>query len=304
MQGFGGSLMTKQDSPRLFCFGLGYSAERLARMLLADDWAVAGTCQSEARKAELQAMGVDAHLFDANRPLDDAGAVLSGITHLLSSVPPGNDGDPVLQCHEGDIRRAGGLKWAGYLSSTGVYGDCAGAKVDETSPVNPSSDRSRRRAEAEARWLALAHDHGVPVHIFRLAGIYGPGRSALDQVWAGRARRIEKPGHVFSRTHVDDIVRVLGASMEKPNPGGIYNVADDEPASAADVTQFACELLDVEPPPPVPFTDAAKEMSEIGLSFWRDNRLINNSRIKDELGVKLLYPNYREGLRAVKVEKG
>ncbi len=296
--------MTEHGRPRLFCFGLGYSAERLARTLVADGWTVAGTCQSPSRQAELKALGIDAHVFDSSRPLDDAGAVLSGITHLLSSVPPGDDGDPVLQCHEDDIRGTKALQWVGYLSSTGVYGDCGGAKVDETSPVNPSSDRSRCRAEAETRWLALARDHGVPVQVFRLAGIYGPGRSTLDQVRAGRARRIEKPGHVFSRIHVDDIVRVLRASMEKPNPGGIYNVADNEPAPAADVTLFACELLGRDPPSPVPFDEAAKEMSELGLSFWRDHRLIDNSLIKNELGVKLLYPNYREGLRAIMGEEG
>jgi len=193
----------------------------------------------------------------------------------------------------------GTLAWAGYLSTTGVYGDTGGDWVDETSPRNPTSARSRERVAAEDGWLALAGEHGIPAHVFRLAGIYGPGRSALDQVRAGRAKRIAKPGHLFSRIHVDDIARVLKASMTQPRAGGVYNVCDDEPASAADVTLFACELLGVDPPPAIPFDEAAKEMSEMALSFWRDNRRVSNRLIKDELGVALTYPDYRQGLRAV-----
>jgi nucleoside-diphosphate-sugar epimerase len=151
--------------------------------------------------------------------------------------------------------------------------------------------------------LALASDHRLPVHVFRLAGIYGPGRSALDQVRAGRAKRIDKPGHMFSRIHVDDIAQVLKASMDRPDPGAVYNVCDDEPAAAADVTAFAWELLGMDPPPLQPFAEAEKEMSEMALSFWRDNRLVDNRRIKEELGVSLFYPDYRAGLRAI-LEEG
>ena len=284
---------------RLFCFGLGYTAGRLARDLAADGWTVAGTCQTAARQAELTAQGIEAFVFDEESPLADAPTALAGATHLLSSVPPVDGGDPVLMGHGGDILALGGVQWAGYLSSTGVYGDTGGATVDERSPVNPTSERARRRAEAEARWLALAKDHGLPVHVFRLAGIYGPGRSALDLVRAGGARRIEKPGHLFSRIHVDDIVTVLRASLSRPDPGAIYNVADDEPAAAADVTQFASELLGMAPPPAIPFEEAEKEMSPMALSFWRDNRRVDNTRIKEELGVALAYPNYRAGLQAV-----
>lgn len=292
--------MTAPDSkPRLFCFGLGYSAGRLARRLLARGWAVAGTCQSADRQAELAALGIDAVIFDPDRPLADARSALSGATHLLSSVPPGENGDPVLARHGSDIEAMEGVSWVGYLSSTGVYGDTGGKPVTEDSAVNPTSDHGRRRAEAEAAWLALASDHGLPVHVFRLAGIYGPGRSALDQVRAGRAKRIDKPGHIFSRIHVDDIAQVLRASMDKPDPGAVYNVCDDEPAAAADVTAFACELLSMDPPPLQPFAEAAKKMSEMALSFWRDNRRVDNQRIKEELGVSFLYPDYRAGLRAI-----
>ena len=285
--------------PRLFCFGLGYTARILAAALMGEGWTVAGTCRDEATRADLAADGIDAFPFDRDRPVDDAGAALDGATHLLSSVPPDADGDPVLARHAGAIAAMDGLAWAGYLSSTGVYGDTGGAAVDESAAVNPTSEHGRRRAAAEGGWLELWRAAGVPVHVFRLSGIYGPGRSALDAVRAGQARRIDKPGHLFARIHVDDIAAVLRASMARPDPGAVYNVCDDEPAAAADVVAFACEILGVEPPPPVPFDEAAKEMSPMALSFWRDNRRVDNSRIKGELGVRLKFPDYRAGLRAV-----
>lgn len=289
---------------RLFCFGLGYSAGRLAHALIADGWRVAGTTRTAAGQAHLAAEGIDAYRFDGKAPMDDAKTALTGATHLLSSVPPGSDGDPVLARHGGDIRAIKILSWVGYLSTTGVYGDTLGAEVTEASPLNPTSDRSRWRADAEAAWLALSRDHGLPVHVFRLAGIYGPGRSTLDQVRAGMARRIDKPGHLFSRIHVDDIANVLRASMATPNPGAIYNVCDDKPATAADVVAYGCELLGVAPPPAVPFEEARLGMSPMALSFWRDNRRVSNRRIREELGVALDHPTYRDGLRAVLAEGG
>ena len=285
--------------PRLFCFGLGYTARVLAAALMGEGWTVAGTCRDEATRADLAADGIDAFLFDRDRPLDDAGAALDGATHLLSSVPPDAEGDPVLARHAGAIAAMNGLAWAGYLSSTGVYGDTGGAAVDESAAVNPTSEHGRRRAAAEGGWLDLRRAAGVPVHVFRLSGIYGPGRSALGAVRAGQARRIDKPGHLFARIHVDDIAAVLRASMARPDPGAVYNVCDDEPAPAADVVAFACEILGVDAPPLVPFHQAAKEMSPMALSFWRDNRRVDNSRIKGELGVRLKFPDYRAGLRAV-----
>ena len=295
-------------APRLFCFGLGYTASRLALRLLAEGWIVAGTCRSPETQAALLELGFDAFIFGGDGPLDDPETALRGTTHLLGSVPPGLDGggggsgDPVLACHRGDIIETENLRWVGYLSTTGVYGDTGGALVDEGAPLNPTSDRSRQRMEAEEGWLALHREHGLPVHVFRLPGIYGPGRSALDQVRAGNARRVLKPGHMFSRIHVDDIGHVIKASMDNPHPGQVYNLADDEPASPSDVMAFACKLLGIDPPPVIPFEEAAKEMSPMGLSFWRDNRRIDNSRIKNELGVSLLYPDFREGLRAVLAE--
>ncbi len=201
----------------------------------------------------------------------------------------------MLDHHAGDLERCGSLAWAGYLGTTGVYGDRGGDWVDEASPVAPSMPRTRRRAVAEGRWLAS----GLPVHLFRLAGIYGPGpgRNALDAVRAGSARRIVKPGQMFGRVHVDDIVAVLRASIARPNPGAIYNVADDEPAPPQDVVTHACALLGVAPPPEIPIEEA--ELSPMAESFYADNRRIDNTRIKEELGVVLRYPSYREGLSAL-----
>ena len=287
-------------SPHLFCFGLGYSALALARLLMAEGWTVTGTCRSGDARSQIENADIETVIFDGTRPLDNAERLLSAATFVLSSVPPDASGDPVLAVHGQDLERiAGDLQWVGYLSTTGVYGDTGGATVDESSPLKPSSNRSRRRVEAEQAWLHLHRNAGVPVHIFRLAGIYGPGRSAFEQVRLGAATRIDKPGHRFSRIHVADIVGVLYAAMQRLNPGAIYNVCDDEPAAASEVTAFACELLGVEPPSMVPFDIASEEMLPMALSFWKDNRIVDNSRIKCDLGVSLFYPTYREGLRAI-----
>lgn len=285
--------------PRLFCFGLGYSAAVLALRLKADGWAVAGTCRGEDKRREFEALGIEAFVFDGARPLSDAAGVLAGATHLLSSVPPDEAGDPVLDTVGEALSGLAGQRWVGYLSTTGVYGDTGGAMVDETAPLAPTSARSRRRVAAEAAWQALGREAVWPVHVFRLAGIYGPGRSPLDRVRDGTARRVVKPGHAFGRIHVEDIATVLMASMARPRPGAVYNVCDDEPAPPAEVIEYACRLLDVEPPPPVPFEEAAGGMSPMALSFWRDNRRVDNGRIKSELGVALAYPTYREGLAAI-----
>jgi nucleoside-diphosphate-sugar epimerase len=218
------------------------------------------------------------------------------VTHLLVSTPPDDHGDPTFLMHADDILALPTLKWVGYLSSTGVYGDRDGGWVDESSEVRPTSKRGSRRAKAEDQWMSLFFKNGLPVHIFRLAGIYGPGRSALDSVRAGVARRIDKPGHAFSRVHVDDIVQVLIASMNKPNPGAIYNIADDNAAPSHEVIAHACELLGLAPPPLIPFDEA--DMVPIARSFYADNKRVRNDRIKNELGVELLYPDYRSGLAA------
>ncbi len=281
-------------APHLFCFGLGYSALALAETLLGQGWRVAGTCRSADKQRELAARGIAAHLFDRDRPLADAAAVLSGTTHLLVSVPPDDAGDPVLDRHADDIARLGAIAWAGYLSATGVYGDHGGGWVDEDTPRTPSGQRGRRRVAAEDAWLALGRRSGTPVHLFRLAGIYGPGRNALATVRAGSARRVVKPGQVFSRIHRDDIVQALLASMAAPDPGAAYNLCDDEAAPPQDVIAHACALLGRAPPPEIPFADAA--LSPMARSFYDDSKRVRNDRMKRKLGVRLKWPTYREGL--------
>jgi len=240
----------------------------------------------------MRASGVAALLWE------DAAAVARAIAaadHILVSLPPGDNGDPVLARHAAALADAA-PRWVGYLSTTGVYGDRAGGWVDEESAIAPATERGRRRAAAEAAWLAT----GLPVHLFRLAGIYGPGRSALERVRAGRAQRIVKPGQVFSRIHVADIARTLAASIARPRLGRAYNLADDLPAPPQDVIAFAAELLGVPPPPEIPFGEA--DLSPMARSFYAESKRVSNARIKDELGVRLRHPDYRAGLRAILAE--
>ncbi len=282
---------------RLFIFGLGYTALRLANRLRGAGWRVAGTVRGADKAADLRAQGIDAFTFDRGQPLQDIAAALDGTDYLLSSVPPDAEGDPVLDMHGTDIAaRAHLLRWVGYLSTTGVYGNSDGSWVDETSPLATTGTRGLRRVSAEAGWLSLWRDRAVPVHIFRLPGIYGPGRSAIDALRAGTARRIDKPGQVFCRIHADDIGGALLASMARPHPGTACNVVDDEPAPAADVVAYAAGLLGVPPPPLEPF-DAAT-LSPMAASFYADSRRVRNDRLKQDLGYSLRYPSYREGLAA------
>jgi nucleoside-diphosphate-sugar epimerase len=283
------------SAPHLFCFGLGYSALVLARRLAKSGWAVTGTCRSADKVALLREAGFSAVLFDRERPI--ATEALQGITHILVSVPPDASGDPVLARHAGDIAAMPGLQWLGYLSTTGVYGDRGGAWVEETAPLQPSGERGRRRVAAEQAWLRLWRDRGDPVHIFRLAGIYGPGRNPLEALRAGTAKRIDKPGQVFSRIHVEDLASVLIASTERPRPGAVYNVCDDDPAPPEAVVAHAATLLGIEPPPLVPLETAG--LSPMARSFYDDNKRVSNRLIKTELGVRLRYPDYRAGLAAI-----
>ncbi len=293
---------TAVATSRLFCFGLGYSGRMLAERLRAHGWSIAGTTRTPDSVAMLRAAGIDSFLFDRGRPLDDARAALAGATHVLSSVPPDAHGDSVLDHHGPDIAAVAGVRWLGYLSTTGVYGDRDGGWVDEDSALAPTGARGRRRVAAEGAWQELAKAHGLPLHIFRLAGIYGPGRNAIASVRAGTAKRVDKPGQVFSRIHVADIASVLEASMARPNPGRIYNVCDDDPAPPAAVIAYASELIGRTPPPLVPF--AAAELSEMGRSFYRDNKRVRNDRLKDELGIRLAYPDYKSGLKALLAAEG
>lgn len=283
---------------RLFVFGLGYSALVLARRLRRQGWIVGGTVQSAERAAALADERIAGHVFDGTQPLATFDEAVGRATHVLNSIPPAGESDPVLLHHAAGLAALKGLKWVGYLSTTGVYGNTDGEWVDERAGLHPTGARGRARVAAEQAWLDLGR-LGLPVHVFRLAGIYGPGRSALDAVRAGTARRVVKPGQVFSRVHVEDIATVLEASMAQPSPGGIYNVCDDEPAPPQDVIAYAAALLDKPAPPDVPFSEAAKTMNAMARSFYDDNRRVRNRRIKDELGVTLAYPDYRVGLKAL-----
>jgi nucleoside-diphosphate-sugar epimerase len=274
---------------KFFVFGLGYSGKAVARALLARGWSVAGTTRS-GRADDLP--GVEMFAFDRDRPLS-AGA-LEGVTAILSTVPPDADGDPVVATMAAHMQ-AVSPRWVGYLSTTGLYGDHNGGWVDETTPPDPTQERSRRRLEAEQAWRAT----GLPLHLFRLAGIYGPGRSAIEQVLAGTARRINKPGQMFSRIHVEDIARSVLASLDRPAPGTIYNLCDDDPAPPQDVILYACALLGVEPPPEIGWDEAQATLSPMALGFYADNKRVSNRRMREELGVELAYPSYRDGLAAI-----
>lgn len=278
---------------RLFCFGLGYSARFLARELAMNGWQVAGT----TRNPPSERGDFPLHRFCRDEPLVDARNLLGGSTHLLISVPPDEAGCPVFDRHGSDLVALEGIVWVGYLSTTNVYGNRGGDWVDENSSLAPSGERGKRRVKAEADWLALYRRTGFPVHIFRLAGIYGPGRSALDTLRAGKARRVVKPGQVFSRIHVADLTACLRASMARPRPGAIYNVCDDEAAPPEDVIAHAATLLGIAPPPLQDFATA--ELSPMARSFYDDNKRVSNRLIKDELEIRLLYPTYREGLTAL-----
>jgi nucleoside-diphosphate-sugar epimerase len=275
----------------LFSFGHGYSARALAARLVPRDWRIYGTTRDPAKADTLRAEGVIPLIWDSA----EIGSALDEATHLLSSVGPGEDGDPVLARHRDQIARiAPGLAWAGYLSTTGVYGDHDGAWVDETTPLVPSTRRGKLRVAAESEWQTIPD---LPLHVFRLAGIYGPGRGPFAKVREGTARRIIKPGQVFSRIHVDDIAQVLEASMHAPCPGTAYNLCDDDPAPPQDVIAFAAELLGLPVPDAVDF-DAA-DLTPMARSFYSESKRVSNRRIREDLGVQLKHPDYRSGLRAM-----
>lgn len=290
--------MNPSATQNLFCFGLGYVGRAVAEALAREGASVGGTCRTPEKRETLAAEGWDVTVFDAPGTVPAAPQALTDATHVLVTIPPQKDiGDAVLHNFHGALQSAKRIEWLGYISTTGVYGDRDGAWVEETTPPAPKFPHQKRRAAAEAEWIRLAYNESLPVHLFRLAGIYGPGRNPLIKIKQGAAQRIDKPGLKFGRVHVDDVVQVLRASMERPHPGRVYNVADDCPASPREVTEFACELLGVAPPPVVAFEDA--DLSGMGKSFYLTNKRVSNVRIKKELSVRLKYPDYRTGLRAL-----
>ncbi len=288
---------------KLFCFGFGYSALALARRLREHGWIVSGTTRSQEKAAALRREGFEACIFDGRNALADVVGRLESVRNVLISTPPDADGDPVLRFEAALAPLATHWRWLGYLSSTGVYGDKGGDWVDESTPPAPSSRHAQLRLAAEIAWQRFAAHSGAPLHIFRLPGIYGPGRSALDALRAGSARRFDKPGQIFSRIHVDDLAAVLAASMAHPSPGAIYNVCDDEPAPQADVIAYGASLLGITPPPLEPFALAEASLSEMARSFYRDSKRVRNDKMKQKLGVALAYPTYREGLESLAAAK-
>lgn len=233
--------------------------------------------------------------FDGTNPLSLE--MLYEHSHILVSIPPHEGGDLVLKLHKQDLINHPNLQWIGYLSSTGVYGDKQGGWVDEASPCEPSDPITEARYGAEKQWLATYEENGLPVHIFRLSGIYGPGRSMVERVLDGSAQRIHKAGQYFSRIHVDDIVQTLKASVAQPEPGEIYNLADDKPCSSQEIIEYVCDRLHRPYPPLVAFEHA--ELSPMARRFYHDNRRVANHKIKSKLGILLKYPTYVEGLESI-----
>ena len=281
----------------LFVFGFGYSAQAVAAILQTGGWHVSGTVRSADKASEIARDGVSAIVFSDRAAVEHA---LQTATHLLVSTPPASTGDPAWTTYRQAVRDAPALKWIGYFSTIGVYGDHHGEWVDEDTPTTPPRGRKSARVEAEEAWDAIAIERGLPLDVFRLAGIYGPGRSPIDRIRAGDARRIVKLGQVFNRIHVEDIAQTVIATIRRERRGGgtrIYNVADDEPAPSQDVLSYAAELIGAPPPPEIPFEDA--DLSPMARSFYEDNKRVHNTKIKRELGVVLRYPTYREGLQAI-----
>ena len=282
----------------LFIFGLGFSGRTIAERRLARGDTVTGTVRSQDKARTLSAAGVTARVFGHDGRDDVIDSDIAACEALLISVPPGTGGDPVLAAYARQIASAPNLRWIGYLSTIGVYGDHGGAWVDERTPATPTNARSRERAAAEQAWLAFGAANSIAVQIFRLAGIYGPGQSQLVQLARGTARRIIKPGQVFNRIHVEDIARAVDASLDRPRSGAIYNVTDNEPAPPQDVVTFAASLCGVAPPHEISLEDAG--LTEMGRSFYAESKRVRNDLLRNELGVTLAYPTYREGLRALR----
>ncbi|GAB4538058.1 MAG: SDR family oxidoreductase [Parvularculaceae bacterium] len=297
----------------LLCLGMGYTARALARRLRmgggdsgrGGDLRIIGTTRAPDKADGVRAAGATPLVTNS---FGDAARAVADASHILVSAPPGAPGDPVLRALAVHIAAASRLRWIGYLSATSVYGDADGVWIDETAPLAPATERGRARAAAEEAWRDLAAAHDLPLVIFRLAGIYGPGRSAIDAIRAGRARRIVKPGQVFNRIHVEDAARMLAASMQaeargedgrgaRYDPGAVYNLCDDEPAPPQDVIAYAAELLGADAPPVIPYAEA--ELSPMAASFYAENKRLGNSRVKKALGLELAFPTYREGLAAI-----
>ena len=283
----------------VFFFGMGYSSLATARAIhnsVDADAPISGTTRSEDHAELLADTAYRMHVFDGLAPGATLAEDLTKATHVVLSIPPDDDGDPAFNHHLPTLDAATDLQWLGYFSTVGVYGDFGGEWIDESARTRPANRRSQKRVEVEAQWRDYAEGRGLPLLILRLAGIYGPGRSAFDKLRHGTARRIVKPGQVFNRIHVDDIGRVTALAAQR-KLGGTFNLSDDEPAPPQDLVTYAAQLMGVAPPPETPFESA--EMTEMARSFYSDNKRVSNRAIKEALGIALLHPTYRQGLEAI-----
>lgn len=283
----------------VFFFGMGYSSLATARAIhkgIDADIPIAGTRRNLDNVEEFADAAYRMHVFDGQSPGETLGEDLKRATHVILSIPPDESGDPALNLHRDTLDAAADLEWLGYFSTVGVYGDFGGALIDESAPTRPINSRSKLRVDVEQQWRDYAETRGVPLLVLRLAGIYGPGRSAFDKLRDGTARRIVKANQVFNRIHVEDIGRVTQLAAQR-KLGGTFNLGDDEPAPPQDLVTHAAKLLGVTPPPETPFETA--QMTEMARSFYSDNKRVSNKAIKSALGIELLYPTYREGLAAI-----
>lgn len=284
----------------LFCFGLSYTAAAYIAHYGAQFDRIAGTIRTSEKAARVTAQGLGGHDVDAIQfhERDRISPALDNAELVIVSIPPDAAGDPALALYANALRNGTQRKAIVYLSTIGVYGDHAGAWVDESTPANPKSPRSRERLQAELQWQDFGRATGIAIAIFRLPGIYGPGRNALINLVRGEAKRIVKPGQVFNRIHVRDIAQAIEAAYAR-RANGVFNICDDEPAPAQDPVTFAAGLLGTAPPPEIAFDDTKDSMSPMALSFYAESKRVRNTRMKDELGITLAYPSYREGLRAL-----
>lgn len=284
--------------PHLLIFGLGFTAEALVNRLSVEDWEISATSRTKDGAARIASRGYRGLRYSTDHSADtELLAALGTATHIVVSAPPNAEGDPVLPLLKSELEGRVRPTWIGYLSTIGVYGDHNGNWVDESTPATPSSPRSKRRLAAEQSWQMFARQAGAKLQIFRLAGIYGPGRSAIDRVRSGKARAILKPGQVFNRIHVDDAATALLAGLHGRGEHQVYNLADDLPAPPQDVLDHAAQLLGTAPPPRIAFKDAG--LSDMARSFYLENKRVRNHRIKTDFGMDLAYPTYRDGLSAI-----
>lgn len=282
-----------------FFFGLGFSSQAAARRMRETPGVshIYGTVRSPEKAAAISGEDLRALVFDGQSPGPEVGPVLrTGISHVILSIAPDTAGDPVLRHHRADLDAAADLEWLCYYSTVGVYGDFDGAWIEESAALDPRNDRSAWRVQAEQEWRDYAAARGLPLLILRLAGIYGPGRSTFEKLRDGTARRVVKPGQVFNRIHVEDIARITALAAER-GLAGTFNLADDEPAAPQDLVTHAAGMLDMAPPPEVPFETA--QFTPMQRSFYADNKRVSNAAIKQALGIDLLYPDYRAGLAAI-----